>query len=163
MSGIHDFCRATPNLLLSISIFKPNCRHLLEMTIYTENLHKRAGTTQISNEIRIETRYLFYRSSDSFESYSPLRGLRATQRRSALDGTTKVTLARVFFNSFSSFHWLIPRRRNRPLQTFRGTPQSLGCSPAMPRRLGPKSPRVTNANHEIDNMHKCSRVGCSQI
>ena len=24
--------------------------------------------------MRIETRYLFYRSSDSFESYSPLRG-----------------------------------------------------------------------------------------
>ena len=35
-------------------------------------------------------------------------------------------------------------------------PQSLGCSPATPSRLGPKSPRVTNANHEIDNMHKCS-------
>ena len=40
VSGIHDFCRAAPNLLLSISIFKPNCRHLLEMTIYIENLHK---------------------------------------------------------------------------------------------------------------------------
>ena len=26
----------------------------------------------------------------------------------------------------------------------------------MPSHLGPKSPRVTNANHEIDNMHKCS-------
>ena len=26
----------------------------------------------------------------------------------------------------------------------------------MPNCLGPKSPRVTNANHEIDNMHKCS-------
>ena len=104
----------------------------------------------------IETRYLFYRSSDSFESYYPLRGLRATQRRSALEGTTKVTLARVFSNSFFSFHWLISRRRNRPLQTFWGTPQSLGCSLAMPNRLGPKSPRVTNANHEIDNMHKCS-------
>ena len=38
-------------------------------------------------------------------------------------------------------------------------PQSLGCSPAMPSRLGPKSPRVTNANHEIDNMHKCSSGG----
>ena len=37
-----------------------------------------------------------------------------------------------------------------------GTPQSLRCSPAMPNSLGPKSPRVTNANHEIDNMHKCS-------
>ena len=105
--------------------------------------------------MRIETRYLFYRSSDSFES-SPLRGLRTTQQRSALEGTTKVTLAEVFLNSFSSFHYLIPRRRNWPLQTLRGMPQSLGCSPAMPSRLGPKSPRVTNANHEIDNMHKCS-------
>ena len=26
----------------------------------------------------------------------------------------------------------------------------------MPSCLGPKSPRVTNANHEIDNMHKFS-------
>ena len=51
---------------------------------------------------------------------------------------------------------MIPRWWNRPLQTFRGTPQSLGCSPATPNRLGPKSPRVTNANHEIDNMHKFS-------
>ena len=38
-------------------------------------------------------------------------------------------------------------------------PQSLGCSPATPSHLGPKSPRVTNANHEIDNMHKCSSGG----
>ena len=50
-----------------------------------------------------------------------------------------------------------------PLQTFHGTPQSLGCSLATPSHLGPKSPWVTNANHEIDNMHKCSRVACSQI
>ena len=26
----------------------------------------------------------------------------------------------------------------------------------MPSCLGPKSPRVTNVNHEIDNMHNCS-------
>ena len=26
----------------------------------------------------------------------------------------------------------------------------------MANHLGPKSPRVTNVNHEIDNMHKCS-------
>ena len=38
--GIHDFCRAAPNLLLLISIFKPDCRYLLEMTVNTENLHK---------------------------------------------------------------------------------------------------------------------------
>ena len=38
VSGIHDFYRSAPNLLLSISIFKPNCRHLMEMTIYIENL-----------------------------------------------------------------------------------------------------------------------------
>ena len=51
---------------------------------------------------------------------------------------------------------MIPRWWNRPLQTFRGTPQSLGCSPATPNHLGPKSLRVTNVNHKIDNMHKCS-------
>ena len=39
-SGIHDFSGTAPNLLLSISIFKPNYNYLLEMTIYTENLHK---------------------------------------------------------------------------------------------------------------------------
>ena len=40
MSGMHGFCRTAPDLLLSISIFKPNCRYLLEISIYTENLHK---------------------------------------------------------------------------------------------------------------------------
>ena len=29
----------------------------------------------------------------------------------------------------------------------------------MPNCLGLKSPRVTNANHEIDNMHKCLSGG----
>ena len=38
--GIYGFYRTTPNLLLSIYIFKPNYRYLLEMTIYVENLHK---------------------------------------------------------------------------------------------------------------------------
>ena len=105
--GIHSFSGTAPNLLLSISIFQPNCRYQIEMTRYTENL-LRARATQISNEMRIETRYLFYWSSDSFESYSLLRGLRATQRRLALEGTTKVTLAKVFSNSFSfstSWFW----------------------------------------------------------
>ena len=32
-----------------------------------------------------------------------------------------------------------------------------------PSSLGPKSPRVTNANHEIDNMHKCSSGGSLSI
>ena len=45
--GIHDFCRSALNLLLSISIFKLNCRHLLEMTIYTKNLHKSWSNTNI--------------------------------------------------------------------------------------------------------------------
>ena len=40
VSGIHGFSRTAPNLLLSISNFKPNYRYLLEMTIYTDNLHK---------------------------------------------------------------------------------------------------------------------------
>ena len=47
MFGIHDFYRVAPNLLLSISIFKPNCRYLLEMTIYIENLHKSWSNTNI--------------------------------------------------------------------------------------------------------------------
>ena len=47
VSGIHDFCRSALNLLLSISIFKPNCRHILEMTIYTEDLHKSWSNTNI--------------------------------------------------------------------------------------------------------------------
>ena len=38
VSNMHGFYRAAPNLLLLISIFKPNYRHLLEMTIYIENL-----------------------------------------------------------------------------------------------------------------------------
>ena len=33
----------------------------------------------------------------------------------------------------------------------------------MPNRLGPKSPRVTNANHKIDNMHKYSSGGLLSI
>ena len=40
VSDMHGFCKAAPNLLLSISIFKPNCRYILDMTIYIENLHK---------------------------------------------------------------------------------------------------------------------------
>ena len=32
-----------------------------------------------------------------------------------------------------------------------------------PSLLGPKSPRVTNANHKIDNMHKCSSGGLLSI
>ena len=44
---IHGFSGTAPNLLLSISIFKPNCRYLLEMTIYTENLHKNWSNTNI--------------------------------------------------------------------------------------------------------------------
>ena len=47
MFGIHDFRIAAPNLLLLISIFKPNCRYQLEMTIYTENLHKSWSNTNI--------------------------------------------------------------------------------------------------------------------
>ena len=47
VSGIHDYCRAALNLLLSISIFKPNYRYLLEMIIYTKNLHKSWSNTNI--------------------------------------------------------------------------------------------------------------------
>ena len=85
-----------------------------------------------------------------------IEGLRATQRRSALEGTTKVTLAGFFPTPFPPSSNLIPRQRNWSIQTFRGTLQSLGCSPVTPNHLGPRSPRVTNANHERDNIHKCS-------
>ena len=47
MSGIHDFSETAPNLLLLISIFNPNCRYLLEIMIYIENLHKRWSNTNI--------------------------------------------------------------------------------------------------------------------
>ena len=47
MSSIHGFSGTAPNLLLSISIFKPNYKYLLEMTRYTENLHKSRSTTNI--------------------------------------------------------------------------------------------------------------------
>jgi hypothetical protein len=33
----------------------------------------------------------------------------------------------------------------------------------MPSHLGPKSPRVTNVNHEIDNIHRCSSGGLLSI
>ena len=47
--------------------------------------------------------------------------------------------------------------------TFHGTPQSLGCSLATPNRLGPKSPRVTNANHEIDKYAQVLKGGLLSI
>ena len=40
VSGMHGFCIIAPSLLLLIFIFKPNCRYLLEISIYTENLYK---------------------------------------------------------------------------------------------------------------------------
>ena len=47
VSGIHDFSGTTLNLLLSISNFKSNCRYLLDMTIYTDNLHKSKSNINI--------------------------------------------------------------------------------------------------------------------
>ena len=47
MSGIHGFSGTALNLLVSISNFKPNYRYLLEMTIYTDNLHKSKSNTNI--------------------------------------------------------------------------------------------------------------------
>ena len=40
VSGIHGFSGTALNSLVSISNFKPNCRYLLKMTRYTDNLHK---------------------------------------------------------------------------------------------------------------------------
>jgi hypothetical protein len=56
----------------------------------------------------IETRYLFFRSSDSVESYSLLRGLRATQQRLALEdheGRSSWSLFQLLFSPSTS---LIP-------------------------------------------------------
>ena len=47
MSGIHGFSGTALNLLLLISNFKSNCRYLLDMTIYTDNLHKSKSHTNI--------------------------------------------------------------------------------------------------------------------
>ena len=47
VSGIYGFSGTALNLHLSISNFKPNYRYLLEMTIYTGNLHKSWSNTNI--------------------------------------------------------------------------------------------------------------------
>ena len=47
MSGIHGFSGTALNLLLLISNFKSNCRYLLDITIYTDNLHKSKINTNI--------------------------------------------------------------------------------------------------------------------
>ena len=82
VSSLHGFCSQLPKL----SPFDFSFRTKLQVP--TSNLFTSSSNTkrsQIPNEIEIETRYLFYWSSDSVESYSPLRGLRVTQRRSALE------------------------------------------------------------------------------
>ena len=40
LSDIYGFSGTALNLHLLISNFKPNCRYLLEMTIYIDNPHK---------------------------------------------------------------------------------------------------------------------------
>ena len=52
-------------------------------------------------------------------------------------------------------------QRSRAGTNFRGTPQSLGCSPATPSHLGPKNPRVINANHENRQYAQVLKVACS--
>ena len=158
MSGIHGFAESAPDLLRLTSLFKPSCWHLLVTC-------QHAQVTQVDHKCQvkreIETQELFYRSSASVETYSPLRGQRATQQRSALEdhkGHSSWSLFQLLFllplvDSFPCSGGI------KPLQTFWGTPQCLGCSSVTPSRLGLKSPRVTNANHEIDNMHKCSSGG----
>ena len=47
VSGIHGFSGIALNLLLSISNFKSNCRYLLDMTIYIDNLDKSKSNTNI--------------------------------------------------------------------------------------------------------------------
>ena len=52
---LHGFSGIAPNLLLSISTFKTNCRYLLEMTRYTENLHKSWSNTNIERNTNWDT------------------------------------------------------------------------------------------------------------
>ena len=47
VSGIYGFSGTTLNLLLLISNFKSNYKYLLDMTIYTDNLHKSKSNTNI--------------------------------------------------------------------------------------------------------------------
>ena len=115
--------------------------------------------SQVKREI--ETQELFYRSSASVETYSLLRGLRATQQRSTLEDHEGHSSRSLF-----QFLFLLPLVDSfpcgggiKPLQTSRGTPQALGCSLAMSSRLGLKSPRITNANHEIDKYAQVLKGG----
>jgi hypothetical protein len=41
--------------------------------------------------------------------------------------------------------------------------KAIGCSQLMPRHLGPKSPRVTNANHEINKYAQVLKGGLLSI
>jgi hypothetical protein len=47
VSGIQGFSGIALNLLLLISNFKSNCKYLLDMTIYTNNLYKSKSNTNI--------------------------------------------------------------------------------------------------------------------
>ena len=140
----------------------PSYRHYLATCIQAQATHK-DHKYQMKREIK--TRYLFYQSSDSIESYSPLRGLRATQRRSALEdheGHSSRSLFQLLLllpldDSFPCSGGIEPK------QTFRGIPQALGCSLVTPSCLRPKSPRVTNANHEIDKYAQVLKGGLLSI
>jgi hypothetical protein len=141
MSGIHGFAGSALDLLWLTSLFKPSCWHLLET-------YQQAQATQVHHKYQmkreIETRNLFYRSSDSVESYSPLRGLWATQQRSALEDHEGHSSRSLFHLLFLLLVDTFPCGSGiKMLQTSQGTPQSIGCSLATPSRLGPKSPRVT--------------------
>jgi hypothetical protein len=130
---------------------------------------QQAQATQVDHKCQvkreIETQELFYRSLASVETYSRLRGPQATQQRSALEnhkGHSSRSLFQLFF--------LLPLDDSFPcggriesLQTFRGTPQAIGCSQLTPRHLGPKSPRVTNVNHEINKYAQVLKGGLLSI
>ena len=74
--------RSALNLILLISPFTPSCWHLVVTC-------SQAQATQVDHKYsmkrEIETHDVFYGSSASIETYSPLRGLRETQQRSALE------------------------------------------------------------------------------
>jgi hypothetical protein len=83
----------------------------------------------------IETRDMFYRSSASVETYSPLRGLRATEQRSALEdheGRSSQSLFQLLFPPSTS---LIPSLAAVESNRYKLSEAHHNLSDALRRRL----------------------------
>ena len=103
--------------------------------------------------MQIETRYLFYRSSDSVEGAAgdPAK----VSPRGYHEGHSSRSLFQLFF--------LLPLVDSEAVEsTVTNFPRHTTISRVLSgdtNCLGLKSPRVTNVNHEINNMHKRSSGG----